>query len=207
MEVDEKLYDMVITRKELVDSGSTAIAALVHAGQLFVANAGDSRAVLSRRGKAVELSGDHKAALDKERIELAGKDGRPCRLAQPFIAVPFLYLREPTKVEACFSAGLLRWSRSVSSAACKVQQDARFIQWISYKRFCTCRSGFVVSMKMKFSLFCLSMRVSLLKWCRHQSIFRKEEPDQGVKGLGIKEEKGFCFAFDGFRVLARTETS
>ena len=74
-----------------VDSGSTACVALIlpelaedgttHVC-LYVANAGDSRAVLCRAGAAVELSEDHKPEdpVEKERILEAGgtvsADGR-----------------------------------------------------------------------------------------------------------------------------------
>ena len=49
--------------------------------RLYVANAGDSRCVLSRRGEAVPLSFDHKPENEeeRERIEKAGSvitDGR-----------------------------------------------------------------------------------------------------------------------------------
>lgn len=57
-------------------SGTTAIVAVLRARRLFVANAGDSRAVLCRGSQAVELSTDHKphAHLVDEirRIEDAG---------------------------------------------------------------------------------------------------------------------------------------
>jgi len=58
--------------------GSTAIVALVDCRgstrTVTVANCGDSRAVLCRAGKAVELSEDHKPELESEenRIRLAG---------------------------------------------------------------------------------------------------------------------------------------
>ncbi|CAG5128712.1 unnamed protein product, partial [Candidula unifasciata] len=64
------------------DSGCTACVVLMQENKLIVANAGDSRCVLSRAGKAVELSFDHKPEDDseKERIENAGgkvtADGR-----------------------------------------------------------------------------------------------------------------------------------
>lgn len=55
-------------------SGTTALAALVIGSSLVVANAGDCRAVLCRRGKAVEMSRDHKPVClkEKKRIEASG---------------------------------------------------------------------------------------------------------------------------------------
>eukprot|EP00850_Spirogloea_muscicola_P013943 SM000097S24796 [mRNA] locus=s97:299684:300884:+ [translate_table: standard] len=55
-------------------SGTTALAAIILGSSLFVANVGDCRAVLSRRGRAVELSRDQKAscALERARIESFG---------------------------------------------------------------------------------------------------------------------------------------
>ncbi|EXB94130.1 putative protein phosphatase 2C 22 [Morus notabilis] len=55
-------------------SGTTALAALVVGRQLVVANAGDCRAVLCRRGKAIEMSRDHKpiCCKEKKRIEASG---------------------------------------------------------------------------------------------------------------------------------------
>ena len=63
-------------------AGCTAVVAIATAeGELFVANAGDSRCVFSRNGKAVEMSHDHKPdeAREAERIHRAGAfvtDGR-----------------------------------------------------------------------------------------------------------------------------------
>ena len=56
------------------DAGATALAALVWGGRLVVANAGDSRAVLSRRGRAINLSRDHKPSCpgERERVASAG---------------------------------------------------------------------------------------------------------------------------------------
>ncbi|OQR69835.1 putative protein phosphatase 2C 4-like, partial [Tropilaelaps mercedesae] len=55
-------------------SGSTAVVALLKGDVLTVANAGDSRAVLCREGKAIDLSVDHKPedAAERTRIERAG---------------------------------------------------------------------------------------------------------------------------------------
>ncbi|XP_064177567.1 protein phosphatase 1G [Anguilla rostrata] len=64
------------------DSGTTAVVALIRAKQLIVANSGDSRCVVSERGKAVDMSYDHKPEdeLELARIKNAGgkvtMDGR-----------------------------------------------------------------------------------------------------------------------------------
>ena len=57
-----------------VQAGCTAVVALLTGNKLYVANAGDSRAVLCRKGKAIPLSFDHKPShpTEKERIESAG---------------------------------------------------------------------------------------------------------------------------------------
>lgn len=56
------------------DSGTTALTVLVCGNSLVVANAGDCRAVLSRKGKAVDLSNDQKPSspAERARIEAAG---------------------------------------------------------------------------------------------------------------------------------------
>jgi len=63
--------DSVINRS----SGTTALTALVLGRQLLVANVGDCRAVLCRKGTAVEISKDHRPTYDAERqrvIECGG---------------------------------------------------------------------------------------------------------------------------------------
>jgi hypothetical protein len=54
--------------------GTTAVVALLGRHSLWVANAGDSRAVLCRGGAALPLSQDHKANRDDEvaRVQAAG---------------------------------------------------------------------------------------------------------------------------------------
>ncbi|KAJ4828262.1 hypothetical protein Tsubulata_012071 [Turnera subulata] len=56
-------------------SGTTALAALVVGRLLLVANAGDCRAVLCRRGKAIEMSRDHKPMCGKERKRIEASGG------------------------------------------------------------------------------------------------------------------------------------
>ncbi|XP_050230435.1 probable protein phosphatase 2C 47 [Mercurialis annua] len=51
-------------------SGTTALAALVLGKTMLIANAGDSRAVLGKRGRAVELSKDHKPSCNSERLRI-----------------------------------------------------------------------------------------------------------------------------------------
>lgn len=55
-------------------AGCTAVVALLHRNHLYVANAGDSRAILCRNGKAVPLSFDHKPShlTERERVVAAG---------------------------------------------------------------------------------------------------------------------------------------
>ena len=50
------------------------MVALIRDKQIIVANAGDSRCILSRGGKAVELSFDHKPEddIERNRIQAAG---------------------------------------------------------------------------------------------------------------------------------------
>ncbi|KAJ4731570.1 Protein phosphatase 2C [Rhynchospora pubera] len=58
-----------------LESGTTALAALVVGRSLIVANAGDCRAVLCRRGKAVEMSRDHKPSCSRERRRIEALGG------------------------------------------------------------------------------------------------------------------------------------
>lgn len=60
--------------EELSLVGTTAVVALISSRSIYVANTGDSRAVLSRNGRAAALTDDHKAAREDEtaRVEAAG---------------------------------------------------------------------------------------------------------------------------------------
>lgn len=69
--VDHALAD---TRSLDNSSGTTALTALILGRNMLIANAGDSRAVLGKRGRAIELSTDHKPSCtsEKQRIEKLG---------------------------------------------------------------------------------------------------------------------------------------
>ncbi|XP_050680774.1 uncharacterized protein LOC126976470 isoform X2 [Leptidea sinapis] len=56
------------------DSGCTAVVALLRGNELYVANAGDSRCIICREGKAIDMSIDHKPedTPELERITKAG---------------------------------------------------------------------------------------------------------------------------------------
>lgn len=56
--------------------GCTAVCVLLSNDEIVCANAGDSRAVLSRNGTAVELSHDHKPNDERERQRIEAAGGR-----------------------------------------------------------------------------------------------------------------------------------
>ncbi|WCJ44734.1 Protein phosphatase 2C family protein [Euphorbia peplus] len=53
-----------------ISSGTTALTALISGRSLIIANAGDCRAVLGRRGRAIEMSKDHKPNCTSERLRI-----------------------------------------------------------------------------------------------------------------------------------------
>ncbi|KAH7567000.1 hypothetical protein ACOSP7_011311 [Xanthoceras sorbifolium] len=53
-----------------ISSGTTALTALFSGRTLIIANAGDCRAVLGRRGRAIEISNDHKPNSTSERLRI-----------------------------------------------------------------------------------------------------------------------------------------
>lgn len=56
--------------------GCTALAAVIHASQLHIANAGDCRAILCRDGAPVQLSRDHTTADHQERQRIIDAGGK-----------------------------------------------------------------------------------------------------------------------------------
>lgn len=57
-------------------TGCTACVVLITPTKIYTANAGDSRAVLCRKGHALPLSSDHKPEneIERKRIQAAGGD-------------------------------------------------------------------------------------------------------------------------------------
>lgn len=81
-EEDENEFAKNVKDEPGFDSGCTAVVALIRGNDLYVANAGDSRCIVCRNGKAIEMSLDHKPEdqPEKERVVKAGgevtTDGR-----------------------------------------------------------------------------------------------------------------------------------
>lgn len=67
-----------ISETSPVCSGTTALTACIWGDQLIVANAGDCRAVLCRRGKAIELSSDHRPSNPEEALRVRAAGGHIC---------------------------------------------------------------------------------------------------------------------------------
>jgi protein phosphatase 1G len=66
-----------IIRENLFDFiGSTAVITLIRGNELYVSNAGDSRAILCRNGVAHELSRDHKPESPRERSRIENAGGK-----------------------------------------------------------------------------------------------------------------------------------
>lgn len=73
LETERKYYE-AWRACEVSDAGTTALALLVWGGTLYLANLGDSRAVLCSDGKTVALTRDHRPTCQREleRITVAG---------------------------------------------------------------------------------------------------------------------------------------
>ena len=57
------------------NAGCTATVAFITPMEIYCANSGDSRTVMCERGKAVELSKDHKPDLPSERSRILKSGG------------------------------------------------------------------------------------------------------------------------------------
>lgn len=74
LQLDERMKELPEVLSGEDKSGSTAVSALISPTHIFMANCGDSRAVLSRAGTAFFSTADHKPVnpQEKERIVRAG---------------------------------------------------------------------------------------------------------------------------------------
>ena len=73
-QVVDEMYEKAYP-KDSKQCGSTAVVCLIIGNKLYVANAGDARAVLSRNGQAVDLSVDHKAKRADEQHRIKSQGG------------------------------------------------------------------------------------------------------------------------------------
>lgn len=70
---DNKFKDALKDRAN--KCGATAVIVLIIADRLFCANIGDARAVISREGKAINLSKDHKVSREDEQSRIKNDGG------------------------------------------------------------------------------------------------------------------------------------
>lgn len=77
----EQVEDAIMKLDDLVYQGSTAVCVVLHVAKdgkrtLLTANVGDSRAILCRDGKAVDMTRDHKPGdeIERKRIEAMGEE-------------------------------------------------------------------------------------------------------------------------------------
>lgn len=87
----EKTDEAILSHNpDLGRGGSTAVTAILIDGcKLWIANVGDSRAVLSRRGQAVQMTTDHEPNTERGSIENRGGfvSNMPGSLTNPDIPV------------------------------------------------------------------------------------------------------------------------
>ncbi|KYM78693.1 Protein phosphatase 1B [Atta colombica] len=74
LRLDDEMRDLPAMSAGMDKSGSTAVCAFISPKNIYIANCGDSRAVLCRSGLPVFSTRDHKPVLpaEKERIQNAG---------------------------------------------------------------------------------------------------------------------------------------
>ncbi|KAL0334475.1 UNVERIFIED_CONTAM: putative protein phosphatase 2C 10, partial [Sesamum angustifolium] len=77
----ERTDQSILTHSpDLGRGGSTAVTAiLINGRQLWVANVGDSRGVLSRRGQAIQMTIDHEPNTERGSIENRGDLSQTCQ--------------------------------------------------------------------------------------------------------------------------------
>lgn len=73
---DNDEFTRNITEEPGSDSGCTAVVALLRGNELYVANAGDSRCIVCRKGQAIEMSFDHKPEDEPEMARIINAGGK-----------------------------------------------------------------------------------------------------------------------------------
>ncbi|KAK3248020.1 hypothetical protein CYMTET_35854 [Cymbomonas tetramitiformis] len=75
LQTDAQLRDTEGVKSDNDFSGTTAIAIFLSESTLHIANCGDSRVVMSSRGKAIALSSDHKPTMPEETSRIKAARG------------------------------------------------------------------------------------------------------------------------------------
>eukprot|EP01025_Chloroclados_australasicus_P015118 TRINITY_DN1719_c0_g1_i2.p1 TRINITY_DN1719_c0_g1~~TRINITY_DN1719_c0_g1_i2.p1 ORF type:complete len:819 (-),score=82.74 TRINITY_DN1719_c0_g1_i2:757-3000(-) len=80
MQLDEEFGQNIVTEAQMRDdkikySGCTALVSVVMGNQLVVGNAGDCRMVMCRDGRAVQVTNDHTANSEAERLRVEMRGG------------------------------------------------------------------------------------------------------------------------------------
>ncbi|KAJ3436476.1 phosphatase 2c [Anaeramoeba flamelloides] len=68
-----QINNKLLKRQEI--SGTTAVMTIIYGERLYCLNIGDSRAIVSKNGKAIRLSYDHKPSLEEEKERIQKKGG------------------------------------------------------------------------------------------------------------------------------------
>jgi len=89
-DVNKLLEPVLANAKTGKHCGSTAVVCFIQDRKIYVANVGDSRAVLSRNGKPIRLSFDHKpySQEEEDRVRSFGLYSKPYR--EEFFVLKFL---------------------------------------------------------------------------------------------------------------------
>jgi len=153
-----------------VQAGCTSVVALLVDNDLVVANAGDSRAVLCRKGTAIALSEDHKPLQDREleRIRRAGG-----------------FVTEQGRVN-----GNLNLSRSIGDLKYKGKGGAKGAMGGGKRERCVVRECRDVddALRVRFLLLCLSLAHSIFRTPFIHRSFTPFLPYPGNTALPAKDQ-------------------
>lgn len=73
---------------ENISGGTCCVTALIRNGELFISNAGDCRAVLSREGRAEAVTSDHRPCREDERDRIESL------VSYTYLTTPFNIMQE-----------------------------------------------------------------------------------------------------------------